>query len=337
MANLLITNKCNRKCSFCFAKKRLNRSQSTPGAGNMSLQNISQVLDFLESSDEYNMRLLGGEPTLHPDFIKIVKQALNRDFLVHVFTNGVMFKEVADFLGSLSSNQLSVLCNVSPQAKDSKKMNDMKFYAFEKLGSKLNLGITITSPEFEYDYLINLIKRFKLRKSIRIGIAQPLIGEDNEYLPPAKYRDTGTFLAQMATKCIEEDILIGFDCGLTLCMFSEEEIGLLAKCSEGFSPLCRPIIDIGPELDVWHCFPLSEVLNTHLNNFTTHSRIVNFYNKITNPFRSIGCKPECLRCDYLRRNQCTGGCLAHAMNSLNRIPPKFARDADNKSHSECKT
>ena len=47
-----------------------------------------------------------------------------------------------------------------------------------------------------------------------------------------------------------------------------------------------------------------------------------FYDKLVKPYRVFGCMPECHRCDYLRRGQCRGGCLAHAMNSLDKLPPK---------------
>ena len=363
MANILITSKCNRNCSFCFAKERLGRARSqtaSPAAGRSSLVprvldatdnagpamlgrngerfpyamnrasepdmtwgNFIRVMDFLVRSDTRVLRLLGGEPTLHPEFERMVDYAVKAGFHVHVFTNGMMRAEIADFLSSYASDQISALCNVSPQARDTERMLRRREYALEKLGSKVSVGITITSAEFDYDGLVDMIARHQLKKRIRIGLAQPIVGEANEYLKPAEYRAVGARLAEMARECIEKDILIGFDCGLTLCMFSEEQIGTLATCSEGFSCVCRPIIDIGPALDVWHCFPLSEVLNLQLDGSATRSQIVRHYERITHPFRVLGCKPQCLKCDHLRRGQCTGGCLAHAINSLNKIPPRF--------------
>ena len=57
--------------------------------------------------------------------------------------------------------------------------------------------------------------------------------------------------------------------------------------------------------------------------FSTRSEILHYYEKITRPYRTLGCRPECLKCDYLRRGQCTGGCLAHAIRSLHRLPPRL--------------
>lgn len=291
----------------------------------MSKRKIMQIMDFLENTGEDQLRLLGGEPTLHPEFMDIVNTALARNFHVHLFSNCMMPKKVADFLADLPDEKLSVLVNVSPQAKDTQNQKKMVFNALERLGPKATAGITLTSPDFEYSFLIDLINRFKLRRRIRVGVAQPIVGGSNEYLKPEHYRETGNQIVKMALECAEQDILIGFDCGLTLCMFSEAEIGVLSKNSEGFKIMCQPIIDIGPELDVWHCFPLAEILNTRLDMFKTRNHIVRFYDKRLAPYRSFGCRPECKECIHLERGICNGGCLAHAINSFNRTPPKYVQ------------
>jgi len=291
----------------------------------MPRENIRKVMKFLSLSGDRQLRLLGGEPTLHPEFIEIVEEALANGFFVHVFTNGIMKKEIADFLRKIPDNSISMLCNVSPQATDSDRKIEMRNYALHRLGKIIQVGMTLTSPQFDYRYLIDYIKKYELRKRIRIGIAQPIVGKENEFLKPSEYREAGKAIVQMVKACIKEDILVGFDCGLTLCMFNEEEIGILMKCSEGFVVRCSPILDIGQELDIWHCFPLSEVLISKVEYFSNRNDAVKFYNDLVKPYRALGCMPECLRCNYLLRGQCSGGCLAHAMNSLNRLPPHYAK------------
>ena len=321
MANILITNRCNRKCPFCFAGLRVNiKGKKSPNY--MSRDDLRKVMDFMERSDDPQLRLLGGEPTLHPDFIDIVKEALTRDFHVHVFTNGIMSKEKADFLSGIPDEKLSVLVNVAHGEIDTENHRKRKKYALERLGIKAQVGITVTSPEFEYQYLIDMIKEFGLRKHVRVGIAQPIVGCGNTYLEPRQYREAGRGIMKMARSCIAEEILIGFDCGMTLCMFDEEEIGFLMKNTEGFVMRCDPIIDVGTDLDVWNCFPLSNVLVSHLDRFETRGKANKTYQKVIAPYRVLGCMPACFSCKHLKRKQCTGGCLAHAMNSLNKLPPE---------------
>jgi MoaA/NifB/PqqE/SkfB family radical SAM enzyme len=326
LANLLITNHCPRQCTFCFARTKIGTDGNRQTTRQMTLDQIRMIMDFLERSDDKNLRLLGGEPTTHPRLKEIVTEAMDRGFDVHLFSNCMMSKSTADFLATHSPKRLSILANVSPQARDTRKQKEQVAYALQKLGPRVQLGITLTSPDFEYAFLIDTIDKYGLKRHIRIGIAQPIVGTANEYLAPSEYRQTGRQITKMVQVCFEHDILIRFDCGLTLCMFSEEEIGILGKRSEGFKAVCRPIIDIGPNLDIWHCFPLSEVLNTRLEKFTSRKQAHRFYEALTMPYRTFGCLPECLECGYLRRGQCTGGCLSHAMNSLNKLPPEFFKE-----------
>lgn len=321
MSNLLVTERCNRKCSFCFARNRL---QGKHVERNMSLEDIRKVMGFLKRSNEKSLRLLGGEPTLHPDFKTIVEEALAEDFHVFIFSNCITSPELVDYLASIPPDRMAFLCNISPQASDTTLQIEQREYALAKLGSRVTLGITVTSPEFEFAFLIETIQRFQLRKHIRVGVAQPIIGQDNVYLPPTLYREAGRAIATMARECIKHDILIGFDCGMTLCMFSTEELGMLMTCSEGFTSVCGPIIDVGLNLEVWSCFPLSEILMTHIEDFNNRREIVRFYERVLGPYRSLGCQPKCLQCDYKRRGQCFGGCLAHNLNSLNKLPPRYA-------------
>ena len=323
VANLLITNHCTRQCTFCFARAKIGRDRDQHTAHHMTLDQINKIMDFLERSDDKNLRLLGGEPTIHPQLKEIIAAACERKFHIHLFSNLMMSKSTADFLATHPRDQISILANVSPQANDTPKQKEMVAYGLRKLGPMVQLGLTLTSPDFKYEFLIEIINRYKLRRHIRIGIAQPIVGFANDYLTPEDYRETGRRITAMAKNCFEHDILIGFDCGLTLCMFSEKEIGILGKRSEGFKSVCQPIIDVGPNLDIWHCFPLSEVLNTRLDRFRTRKQAYHFYEALTRPYRAFGCLPACHRCDYLRRGQCKGGCLAHAMNSLNKLPPKM--------------
>lgn len=328
MANILLTNTCNRNCSFCFAGSRVNvRKGAADDNRHMSREKLRRIMGFLSSSGDMQLRLLGGEPTLHPEVIEIVQEALEKGFYVHVFSNGIMKKDTADYFASLPSDKFSLLCNISPQVKDSESKVRKREYAMSKLGEKAQVGMTLTEPDFDVSPLIQAIEEFGLRKRIRIGIAQPIVGRDNTFLHPSDYRKTGKAIVDAARQCLEKDILMGFDCGLTLCMFDEAEIGYLMKNTEGFVVRCGPILDIGSNLDVWHCFPLSEVLNTKLERFANRNAIVSFYSRIMNPYRALGCKPECMRCVHLHRGQCSGGCLAHAMRSLNQLPDRNAHSA----------
>ena len=324
MANILITEKCNRKCTFCFARNRLMHSKQQEK--NMSMENILKVFSFLKRSGSRELRLLGGEPTLHPKIKEIISLSLESDFRIFFFSNCIMSPDLTDFIADIPADKINFLCNISPQASDTEKQIEYRSYALEKLGSQMTLGITVTEPQIEYDFLLDTIEKFNLRKHIRVGVAQPIVGHDNSFLDPDQYKAAGTAIVEMAKACEKKDVLIGFDCGMTLCMFSEDELGILMTRSEGFKSDCGPIIDIGVNLEVWSCFPLSGVLVSHLDDFENRDAIEKAYIQALAPYRSLGCRTQCLSCKYKKREQCFGGCLVHTINQLNKpLPERMIR------------
>ncbi len=321
--NILISKHCNRRCSFCFARQRLGRNA---GGGDpfMTRENLRRIMAFLKRSGDLNLRLLGGEPTMHPEFTGIVQEAVDEGFTVHLFTNGMMPEATAEYLSTLPDGRVTLLCNVSPQANDTPRQKEKLHYALRALMTRLRVGITITSTNDDFDFLHRYLDTFGLQRHVRVGIGQPIVGQTNEYVHPSGYPAIGEYIVGLAERFHARDVLLGFDCGLTLCMFTEAQIGRLFSITEGFRMLCTPIIDVGPDMDVWHCFPLSEVLITRFDGFANRQEIVTHYQKAIRPYRSLGCRPECLHCRYLRTRQCTGGCLAHAMNAMNRRPAAAA-------------
>jgi len=316
--NLLITTVCNRKCRFCFAKSRMDDKQSVPF---MSREMIIDVMDMLEKEGGHQLRLLGGEPTLHPEFPEIINTAIERGFDILLFSNGMMPDAAVDAIERHPVDKVSILCNISPQADDHPSLVKRREAALTHLGSRMVPGLTISNIDEKIDMsmFLDTIERYGMKKQIRIGIAQPIVGRKNEHIAPKDYPKIGGIVAEMARQCIERDVLLGFDCGMTPCMFSGEEWEAVMTCTSGYKSVCHPIVDIGPDGGVWHCFPLAEVFNEKLSNFSNRKEIVEYYNEKLKIFRKFGCGPACVRCDFKRRGQCLGGCLAHAIPGVHGL------------------
>lgn len=331
MANILLTDSCNRTCSFCFAQERLRRNRRTgervlAGDSFLSTERFERILSMLEKEGgTRQLRLLGGEPSLHPGFADMVDSAIARGFHVLLFSNMILQERLVDRLAAHSPDRLSILANVTPESSDTARMKERAEAALIRLHAHTVVSLTIVQPDFRYRFLIDMIERLDLKRRIRVGIGMPIVGRDNSFLSTDLYKRVGSEIAAMALVCIDHSILLGFDCGLTMCMFTREEMGIISDCTEGLNIVCRPIIDVGPNGEVWHCFPLSEVLNTNIAEFEDFSAMRTFYQETVHPYRALGAMEECLACDYMKRGQCTGGCLAHTMRSLDRIPPREAR------------
>jgi len=80
-----ITTRCNCRCMMCDMYKKPPRS--------ISFEDARKVLDFLYENKFLIVYFTGGEPTLHPDVIDIVKYANDLGFVTAMTTNGTVSKD----------------------------------------------------------------------------------------------------------------------------------------------------------------------------------------------------------------------------------------------------
>lgn len=93
MANIAITNYCNLKCSYCFADDMIHEPNK-----NMLIEDYIKILKYLvEKNNVTYLGIIGGEPTLHPNFIEILcesNQCANRNNIQFtLFTNGIELEQ----------------------------------------------------------------------------------------------------------------------------------------------------------------------------------------------------------------------------------------------------
>lgn len=87
-----ILTKCNLRCKHCY----INRDEH--GRETLDLATIREWLAlFIRRSQDTNLILLGGEPTLHPDLSLVVKTAREMGFSsITIDTNGYLFHDILD-------------------------------------------------------------------------------------------------------------------------------------------------------------------------------------------------------------------------------------------------
>ena len=168
------------------------------------------------------------------------------------------------------------------------------------------------------DFLLDYIVDYGLGRHIRLGLAHPIPGAKNMFIAPTDFASVKEILMKNFFKMAQLSIVPGFDCGFPLCMFNDEELGKIFKYSLGqMSFQCGPAIDIGTDLSCWSCFPLSDFNKKSLFDFNSFRELHEFYEaKIQEVRREVkGIYLECDDCDNNKFGLCSGGCLAHILNS----------------------
>lgn len=309
MANLYLTHKCNRGCSFCFARKVLKE------AGD----NIDEILTIEEIRTLLNhfpkqlpeVGLLGGEPFLYPYFKEVLDLLWQYKIMPKVFTSAT--NPIPKGLNNidLTTHPINFVVNIGTQNSYTEEKYKNLTDFFEKFNAVSSLSYTIFDLNANPSFLFEIIDKFQLRtRNIRVGVALPIYKGENQYINKKDYRQLGKFFVNFAQMAFKNQITLGMDCGFTACMFTPTEVGTLQRCGVNFSFCCGSAVDIGPKLEAWNCFPLFQLHHEKvLESKNMNELIVKFDNKMREYFNhKVGIFDECPNCKYFKRQICQGGC-----------------------------
>jgi uncharacterized radical SAM superfamily Fe-S cluster-containing enzyme len=94
LAQIDLTNRCNMRCPVCFANAGV-----TGQVCEASYEQVVEMLRRLRGMDPYPataIQFTGGEPTIHPDFLRIVATARQMGFShIQIATNGILLADEA--------------------------------------------------------------------------------------------------------------------------------------------------------------------------------------------------------------------------------------------------
>jgi MoaA/NifB/PqqE/SkfB family radical SAM enzyme len=304
MANLSLTAQCNRSCAYCFARGALD------GRAAMTRALFERLLDLLERSGVGDARLLGGEPTLHPQFTCFLERALERGFRVRVFSNAMMPARALAALASVPADRVSVLVNAAAPSSPEEQAVQQRVLA--RLGLRASLGLNIHSPAFEPRFLIDWTERYGLSWSLRFGLAHPVAGGANQFLRPRHYRAVGKRLAEFAPEAAARGIAVGFDCGFVPCMFPAGSLAAMGKTEAEVGNCCGAIPDILPDGVAAPCYPLARIASRPFDYAPTLAELRARLDRDIEPLRAPGVFAQCAQCPTRRAGACRGGCVAHA-------------------------
>jgi len=320
MPNILLTEKCIRSCPYCFAKKHMH---DAPPEDILKWEDLIYIVDFFQSAGDNNISLLGGEPFLHPEIVDYILYIINRGLHVTVFTSGVVgesiLRDAIDKLDGVNPEQLSFVVNLNNPKETSFSENSSiaRFLTFFSQYS--TLSINVFKLNFDYSYALQYINKYGLQRHIRLGLAHPIPGKKNMCIPPDNFRKMAEELMSYLPTFEAFDIHVGFDCGMPMCIFTDEEIGKLYKHTFGqVNFRCGPAIDIGTDMSVWSCFPLSGYKKVSLFDFQNAPQLVSFFEDYHKDVRTEvgGVFQKCDCCEWRQKGLCSGGCLSHSLNKM---------------------
>jgi hypothetical protein len=322
--NVLLTNRCNRRCPYCFASERISHgaaaARRSPTPPFIAPGDFRKVVAFATKSRQRGLGILGGEPSLHPRFAELLAEGLAAGLELKVFTNGLWRPRSIDAVREVaagSRGRLHLIVNVNEPALTPPAQRASQDRLLARLARWSSPSFNVYQAGCDPSFLVDLILRHGLKRTIRLGLAQPLAAQRSQHLDAADYRLVAPAIVALAHRCGEHDIRLGFDCGFTLCMFTPEQLGELVLAGCRVKAVCVPALDIGTDLSAWACFPLSALASeVKLTDFEDAHELHDYFRERYGRLYAAGALPACVGCPQRRRRQCAGGCAAHAYRRL---------------------
>ena len=319
MANILLTTQCNRSCPYCFARSELAK----PTADTLlSWENLIYIADFLKSSGQRHVSLLGGEPTTHPECVDFILYLVERNFHVTIFTNGMLppsrLEEFRRHLTTVNNERLSFVCNLNDplQTPASKEERERVLAFLSLMGPWTTPGFNIYRLDYQLDFLFDYINQYGLKRHMRLGVTHPVPGKEGDFIDPSDMRRVVERLCSYRPRFEALRVSPGLDCGFPICRFTDEELGWLNRFKVRPRFGCGPAVDISPDMSVYFCFPLSNYQRRSLFEFDSLREVDEHFARLRDQIKSeiAGIYEECDGCRYQDDGVCGGGGLCQVVN-----------------------
>lgn len=308
--NILLTDKCSNDCPYCFAREKLEADHRL---NQMPLSNFQTVLEFLRRSKCRHVKLLGGEPMLHSEIARILEIAISdKDFdYITVFSGGIFDRSLADML---VHEKINIVLNSNHPDDYRGGKWDLFMTNLSRLvsqGADVTIGYNIYRPDFDYGFILELLECFSI-KNLRWTIAVPMGSYGNRHVPLEGYEDMGRRITAMLLTIADMGVQSRLDCFLPLCTFSDSDYGRIVKLFPGMARggLCRPAIDVGPDLTVWRCFSVSQYENVVLTDFPDLNALTGYFMSTFDHYKWHVFPEKCRECGYRKARLCQASCLA---------------------------
>jgi len=306
----------------------------------MSLKDFDFLCHWAKEQGYKSLRLLGGEPTIHPEFKEILDLSRKQGFRVSFSTNGLFNTE----LNSSLNNSLIESINFSyPQ--DEIAPDKMGIFR-ENIKQSIIKRIPVVLSGVIYPYkdswrqVIDLAKEQLLNIKVRLSMVLPKGEKGHSFDEFRKYSSgLSEQIINAAKYAYKNHVVFYFYRPLLLCMFDQEEIRFLRSISPFLfysrCPLClkgnynidyRMIVN--PDLT---CFPCTALFfrSKKIDSKTTRETLNQYFKPTIQQLAHQLLMSSCSSCQYFinyklhledkdqdlaDRTVCQGGCLRYRIN-----------------------
>lgn len=251
-----VTGSCNLKCPMCYAA-------SGPGGAHLTYEESIRAIDRLvavEGRAEV-LQLSGGEPTIHPDFPRILDYAVAQPIdIVMVNTNGIRLAHDARMLDAIAAHagrvevylQFDSFSDDATASLRGERLVETKLRAVEELGRRgIKTSLVCTLQPGVNDHEVGAIVRYGVERPWVTGVSfQPATYSGRHVLPEELERritfpDVIRAIAEQTDGLFREDDFMPLPCAHPNC----HSLSYAFRSGGQVTPLMR-FIDARKHLDI---------------------------------------------------------------------------------------
>ena len=310
--NLMINTYCNLHCPYCFAQTEMKNNI----VKNISKENFKIYLDFLKNNEEPDVRIIGGEPTLHPDFFELLDIVIDYNCFerVVIFSNFTFDTAFAEKIIKYNDKiEIEFLPNVNNNDKIDIVESNLDLLSAAIPLAVERISINIYDPKQDMSFWERIICKYNIRK-IRWSITVPNMKLKQDFNFKEYFHSFQDCLYTMLDWVVKYHVDLQCDCNNPpVCAFDDDFVVYAMKvCPYIFGDLfCdTAAMDVTPDLDIIGCFGCNKYRKP-LKNFSSIEEIYQDIQIEEMPLRKTPPQEECLRCP---RHETTGmfcSCLGY--------------------------
>ena len=311
---LTLNRECNMRCKWCY-----ECSSGYDAKTFMTFDSAKKCIDIISDMGIKKVNLIGGEPTLHPNFFEIIDYLAEKNIKCNIVTNGLKLNDDEFFNELLKRKNAFPSISIKSDSKES-YIKDTGVNCWERitrvikkmLDLNLNFGCTYVINNENVSKLFNTMQTFQNLGLKHIGLSFCYSCPGNVMIYDVKkfIKDIETQLKLIDTLSIKYNIHFT----LPVCLWDKEFIENLRN-RKIINTVCQLQQKSGlifdTNMDILVCNTLYDYPIIKAEEYSDEKSLTKILHsdKIENVYKDLLKLPskKCSTCEYLQN--CGGGCV----------------------------